>query len=275
MISPLSDGVRLVECSSALSESRLYDLDYALNPYKGCMHGCLYCYAPDVVKAAEGWGSWVEARTNISRLLKKEIAGIGKAKIGLATVTDPYQPAEERLELTRACSEVIAQSEAARMLMTKSILAKRDFDVLRKVKQLEFCVTITTLDEEIAKILEPGAPGPGERLKLLTDASIEGFKTCAMVSPCLAPSKEAESNLVEMIGKLDRAGCSVITLDRLRLRPTGLKNIAKLMASENPNRKRLAAALHGGSTIPLEKVLKKISARENYPRITFEIPPMD
>lgn len=275
MISPVSDGVKLVECSSALTESRLYDLDYALNPYRGCAHGCLYCYAPDIINVGEDWGSWVEARTNISRLLKKEISAIGGSKIGLATVTDPYQPAEERFELTRACIEVIAQSEAALMLMTKSPLARRDFDVLKKVKKLEFCVTVTTLDEEIAKILEPGATAPAERLKLLTDASLEGFKTCAMVSPLLVSRNEAESSLVEMIGKLDRAGCSAITLDRLRLRPTGLKKTLKLMASEDPNRRKLAAVLHGSSTIPLENVLKKISARENYPRIAFEIPPMD
>jgi len=192
MISPLSDGVKLVECSSAFTESRLYDLDYALNPYRGCAHGCLYCYAPDVIKAGDDWGSWVEARTNISRALKREISGIGGAKIGLATVTDPYQPAEERLGLTRACIEVIAQSDAALMLMTKSPLAKRDFDVLHKVKRLEFCVTITTLDEELAKVMEPGAPSPSARLKLLTEASAERFRTCAMVSPWLVSTGEPE-----------------------------------------------------------------------------------
>jgi len=266
MISPLSDGVRLVECSSALTESRLYDLDYALNPYRGCAHGCLYCYAPDVIKAGDDWGSWVEARTNISRALKKEISGIGRAKIGLATVTDPYQPAEERLGLTRACIEVIAQSDAALMLMTKSPLAKRDFDVLHKVKRLEFCVTITTLDEELAKVMEPGAPSPSARLRLLTEASAEGFSTCAMVSPLLVSTEQPEKELSQMVEKLSKAGCANITVDRLRLRPVGARRISG--ASTAPLVKR-------SCELSIENILESISARRRFPGIVFEIPPMD
>jgi len=267
MISPLEgEQVKLISCKSALSKSGLYDIDYALNPYKGCAHGCLYCYAPDVIKVGGDWGSWVEARTNISRALKKEIAGIGKAKIGLATVTDPYQPAEERLGLTRACIEVIAQSNAALMLMTKSPLAKRDFDVLRKVKRLEFCVTITTLDEELAKVMEPGAPSPAKRLNLLAEASAEGFTTCAMVSPLLASTEQPEKELSQMIEKLSKAGCANITVDRLRLRPIGARRISG--AHTAPLVKR-------SCELSIENILESISARERFPGIVFEIPPMD
>jgi len=275
MISPLSDGIKLVGCSSALSKSGLYDLDYALNPYRGCAHGCLYCYAPDVIKAGGDWGGWVEARTNIPRLLRKEIASIGRSKIGLATVTDPYQPAEERLGLTRACLEVIAQSDAALMLMTKSPLAKRDFDLLNKVKRLEFCVTITTLDETIAKVMEPGAPSPGDRFALLKDASNQGFKTCAMISPWLVSTEEPEAELSRMVETLVESGCSNITVDRLRLRPVGTKRIENAVSAGGSSGAQIGSALVRSSKISIEDTLKAISARERFPRIVFEIPPID
>lgn len=275
MISPLSDGVRLVECSSALSKSGLYDLDYALNPYRGCTHGCLYCYAPDVIKTGGDWGNWVEARTNISRALRKEIAGVGRSKIGLATVTDPYQPAEERLGLTRACIEVIAQSDAALMLMTKSPLAKRDFDVLNKVKQLEFCVTITTLDEAIARAMEPNAPSPGDRLALLKDAANQGFNTCAMVSPWLVSTEEPEAELSHLVESLVEVGCSNITIDGLRLRPVGSKRIEDAVSAGGPSGAQIASVLLRSSKISIENSLDSISARERFPRTVFEIPPMD
>jgi DNA repair photolyase len=278
MISPLEgEPVKLISCKTALSKSGLYDIDYALNPYKGCAHGCLYCYAPDIINC-EGcgeWGSWVEARANISRVLKKEIQRVGDAMIGLATVTDPYQPAEERLGLTRACLEVVAQSDAALMLMTKSSLARRDFDVLRRIKRLEFCVTVTTLDEGVARVMEPGAPPPSERLRLLRDASSERFRTCAMVSPWLVSSDDPKEELVRMVDALSEAGCRSVTIDRLRLRPTGAKRIESAVTANAHSDERIASIIERSCRISLEDTLASISAEKRFPGIAFEIPPMD
>jgi DNA repair photolyase len=277
MISLNDPSVRLVECSSALSESGLYDIDYALNPYRGCAHGCLYCYAPDVIRTERGdsWGSWVEARTNISRVLRKELPGIGESKIGLATVTDPYQPAEESLGITRACLEAISQSDASLMLMTKSPLARRDFDVLGKIDKVEFCVTVTTLDEDLAKMLEPGAPAPAARLQLLRDAKQSGLRTSAMLSPWLVSSDDPEKELSTTIEALAKAGCSNITVDRLRLRPTAVKRIGVSISAGGRFSAQIASAVKKSSGISIEKMLASISARKRFPGIAFEIPPID
>jgi DNA repair photolyase len=279
MISPLEgEPVKLISCTTALSKSGLYDIDYALNPYKGCAHGCLYCYAPDIIKR-EGcgeWGSWVEARANISRVLKKEIQKIGGAMIGLATVTDPYQPAEERLGLTRACLEVISKSDASLMLMTKSPLARKDFDLLKKIDKLEFCVTITTFDEGIARSIEPNAPSPKARLRLLKDAADAGLRTTAMVSPWLISSDHPEDELIEMIEILGQAGCRNITIDRLRLRPTAVRRIRDtVQRTGHSSSSRLASVIDLSERIDVSKMLESIHYKSRFPKITFETPMLD
>ena len=277
MISPLEgEPVKLIGCKTALSKSGLYDIDYALNPYKGCAHGCLYCYAPDIIKC-EGcgeWGSWVEARANISRVLKKEIQKIGDAMIGLATVTDPYQPAEERLGITRACLEIISHSDASLMLMTKSPLALRDFDILGKIKKLEFCVTVTTLDEILARQMEPNAPTPKARLDLLREAARSGFRTSAMISPWLVSTDNPQEELSEMIGMFAQAGCRNITIDRLRMRPTAIKRVAGI-ASMQKQSARIRSVVERSENIDAGDILERISARKLFPDISFEIPSFD
>ena len=277
MISPLEgEPVKLISCKTALSKSGLYDIDYALNPYKGCAHGCLYCYAPDIINCAGcgEWGSWVEARANISRVLRKEISGIGDAMIGLATVTDPYQPAEERLGITRACLEVISHFDASLMLMTKSPLALRDFDILRKIGKLEFCVTITTLDEILARQMEPNAPTPKARLDLLREAARTGLKTSAMISPWLVSTDNPQEELREMIETLAEAGCSNITIDRLRMRPTAIKRVAG-SALMKKHGVRIRSVVERSESIDTAGTLEKISARKLFPGISFEIPAFD
>lgn len=232
MISPIrNDAIRLIKCGSALSKSGLYDIDYSLNPYRGCAHACLYCYAPDVTRYRDpgNWGQTVEARVNISRVLRKEIDRIRDSTIGLATVTDPYQPAEEQLRLTRSCLEVIAKADVRLMLMTKSGLAMRDLDLLSDIDSLEFCVTLTTMDEKIGSLLEPGAPEPNERIEMIRSASEAGLNVTAMVSPFLVSSGDYLGELADLMEIIGSTGCRTISIDRLRLRPTGRARIQRLL----------------------------------------------
>lgn len=276
MISPLEgEQVKLISCTTALSKSGLYDIDYALNPYKGCAHGCLYCYAPDIIncKGCGEWGSWVEARANISRVLRKEIQKIGDSVIGLATVTDPYQPAEERLGITRACLEVISHSDASLMLMTKSQLVRRDFDILEKIRKLEFCVTVSTLDEALAREMEPLAPSPEARLKLLGEAARSGFRTSAMISPWLVSTDDPQGELRTLIETLAEAGCRNITIDRLRMRPTAIRRVAGRASTQYGA--RIHSVVGRSEMADVAEFLERISAKKLFPDISFEIPTFD
>jgi len=273
MISPVHDSsVRLIRCGRALSRSGLSDVDYALNPYYGCAHGCLYCYAPDVMRCERGleWGEWVEARIDISRRLRREITRIGTAVIGLSTVTDPYQPAEEQLGLTRACLQVISESDASLMLMTKSPLVLRDLDILVKLKDAEVCVTITTLDDSISSLFEAKVAKPQERLALIGRLAKAGIRTDAMISPFLSRGPDWEHELEELIGAIADSGCRSITFDRLRLRETGRARLKKRF-SGTEHESLVEEVTKCSENIEIEPFVARIARSNLYPGMAFHI----
>lgn len=271
MISPIRDNsVKLISCSKALTRSGLSDVDYALNPYYGCAHGCLYCYAPDVLRCNRGidWGNWVEARVNISRRLKKEIGEIGNAVIGLSTVTDPYQPAEKQLGLTRACLEVISESDTALMVMTKSPLILRDMDILGQIKNVEVCVSLTALDERISSLFEGKLPGPKVRLSILEKFSHAGFRTDAMVSPLLISDERTNDQVERLVEAIANTGCKSITFDRLRLRETARFRLKKHFADQEGARKALAI-INASEKINIDTVLASLIGKKKFPDMKF------
>ncbi|MEM3038787.1 MAG: radical SAM protein [Thermoplasmata archaeon] len=271
MISPIRDGsVRLISCSRALTKSGLSDVDYALNPYYGCAHGCLYCYAPDVLRCERGidWGNWVEARVNISRRLKKEIEEVGNSVIGLSTVTDPYQPAEKQLELTRACLEVISESDASLMVMTKSPLILRDIDILGQIKNVEICVSVTALDEHISLLFEGKLPGPKARLSVLERFSRAGFRTDAMVSPLLISDEKTNDQLEQLVEAIADTGCRSITFDRLRLRETARLRLKRHFADKE-NASEAQAIIGASERISIETALASLVSSKRFPEMTF------
>ena len=160
------DGVGEVACLRALNPSRLPGLDYALNPYVGCAHACAYCYSQDVLRLGQRgkWGSWVEAKRNFAARLSDELRRAKPGVVGLGTVTDPYQSAEAKRRLSRACLEVLREHNHPVCVQTKSDLVADDLELIASLQSPEVGFTATTLDESLASILEPGAPPPLARL---------------------------------------------------------------------------------------------------------------
>jgi len=276
MISPIKDSsIRLTSCSRALSKSGLEDVDFSLNPYFGCAHGCLYCYAPDVTRCRKGmeWGLWVEAKTNISRQLKKEIKGIGESVIGLATVTDPYQPAEKQLRLTRACLEVISESDASLMLMTKSPLVLRDIDIIEKIGKAEVCVSITTLDERTSSLFESRVSKPKDRLEILRKFSDKGIKTDAMVSPLLLSGADLEEEIEQLIDAIYETGCNGITFDRLRLRDIGKARIRNAFFKKDSD--EVSRIISASEEADLKSLCRSILHDGKYKRMKIQMPMLD
>ena len=122
-----------VDCKSAVSPSRLPELDYSLNPYVGCEHGCLYCYVRGFCKDREeglAWGKFVKVKRNILDVLKQQLSSLRKGIVGVSTATDPYQPIESRLRLTKACLEVLSYMGFPVSIQTKSALILKDVDII-------------------------------------------------------------------------------------------------------------------------------------------------
>ncbi len=242
----------LIQCKRALSPSRLPEMDYALNPYAGCEHGCVYCYAPEVTHSDPGAWRVVGVKVNIVERVVKELPGLS-GTIGIGTVTDPYQAAEARFMLTRNCLENMVGKGFPIHLHTKSDLILRDIDLLKRFEG-QVAVTLTTCDDRISRVTEPGAPLPGARCKALKELTEAGINTYALIAPVLDRLEGLEEEFCDMVVS---TGVRRAALDPLNLRP--------LMS------KRLERMGIGRSNVALEKVrslLKKngIEVRDVFPK---------
>ncbi|HPX57149.1 MAG TPA: radical SAM protein [Syntrophales bacterium] len=178
--------VKEISVKSVLSKSQVYD--YAMNPYRGCSHGCRYCYAAFMKRFTghrEPWGEFVDVKINAPELLAKEIERKPVGRVWVSGVCDPYQPVEKEYRLTRKCLEVLLGAGWPVTVQTKSSLVLRDIDLLRTSGNVEAGFSITTADEKIRQIFEPGASPIGERIEALNALHGRGIKTFAMIAPIL------------------------------------------------------------------------------------------
>ena len=185
--------IKEIKVKTALSPSHLPGLDYALNSYRGCAHACIYCYAPSVIHWDKGkWGELVEVKINLPRILSKELRVKKKGIVGLGTVTDPYQPAEKKYEITRRCLELLLMHDFPVCIQTKSSLVLRDIDLLKEFKNVEVGITLTALDDVVREKMEPGASSVSERLRALAVLRESGIKTWVFLGPVMPHITEIE-----------------------------------------------------------------------------------
>ncbi len=189
--------VREERARSILAENRSPDLPFerSLNPYRGCEHGCIYCYArPSHAYLGLSPGLDFEtklyAKTNAVERLRAELArpGYRVAPIAFGTNTDCYQPIERRWRLMRAILELLAECRHPLTITTKSALVERDLDLLAPMAKLglvRVAVSITTLDEKLARALEPRAPAPRRRLDTIRALAAAGVPAAVMVAPVI------------------------------------------------------------------------------------------
>lgn len=206
---------RCIECKTALSPSKLPGLNFALNPYRGCAHGCVYCYAPYVMRVPVDEWTKVSVKENLPAVLSRE--GPRPGVVGLGTVTDPYQPLERVTCLTRRCLEALRKAETATSVLTKSALVTRDIDILRRMKQVEVGMTITTINDELGKALEPGASPESERLRAAKELVDAGISTYIFLGPIIP--LVTDDRLDDLISAIAATGVKRIMVDRLNLRP--------------------------------------------------------
>lgn len=178
--------IREILVKTILSRSQVYD--YALNPYVGCSHACVYCYARFMKRFSghrESWGEFVDVKINAPELLKKETRRKKTGRVWISGVCDPYQPIEKRYELTRQCLEILIERDWPVTIQTKSPLVLRDLDLIKKAKDIEVGFSIATADEGIRRIFEPKAPPIQIRINALSQIHSEGIKAYAMIAPIL------------------------------------------------------------------------------------------
>ncbi len=188
-------------------------MDYALNPYGGCEHGCIYCYAPGHTHSDLSTWRVVRVKRNIVSRLIRELPYV-QGRIGIGTVTDPYQAAEGRFRLTRQCLEVLADRGHTAHIHTKSDLVTRDIDILSSMNAT-VGITITSLDDRISKMTEPGAPLPRARLDALSELVDSGIDAYALIAPAMST---LEGHEFELIDAIRSTGVKVVFAEGLNLR---------------------------------------------------------
>jgi len=200
--------IKEIWAKSILSKSQIYD--YAVNPYVGCSHACRYCYAAFMKRFTghtERWGEFVDVKINAPELLAKEIARRQMGRVWVSGVCDPYQRAEQKYGLTRRCLKILVENGWPVTVQTKSPLVLRDIEILEKSKEAEVGFTVTTAEEGIRRLFEPGASPIQERIDALEVLHSRGIKTFAMIAPVLPGA----AGLVKALaGKVD-----YVLVDRL------------------------------------------------------------
>jgi len=205
-------------CKSVISRSGIKGVDYAVNPYVGCGHGCVYCYARFMTRwyhPGERWGSFVDAKRNALDCMRREAGEKPPGVILFSSVTDAYQPLERKTGLTRSLLQVLAEHDYPVEVLTKSSLVVRDLDILGRLDQAEVGLTLTSLDDRVRRVFEPAASTVQERLDALKTFSDQGIDTYAFLGPLLPYL--SEDGLEELLNDLaDRV--SRVIVDRLNIK---------------------------------------------------------
>lgn len=206
--------------------------DWTLNPYRGCEHGCVYCFARPYHEYL-GFNSGLDFETKLTAkpdaaaLLRRELASPGWAAepIVMSAITDIYQPIEHKLGIARQCLEVLAECGQPVSTMTKSALVLRDTDLWAKLARVHagrVTVTLVTLDAELAQSLEPRASSPSGRLRVIRELSAAGIPVSVNVAPVIPGLTDAE--MPRILESVAAAGASRAAWVMLRL-PYQLKDI--------------------------------------------------
>ncbi len=221
-------------CKGIINKSGIEGVDYAINPYIGCAHGCTYCYAKFMTRwyhKGEKWGSFVDVKMNAADCLAKEVDKKRKGVILFSSVTDAYQPVEKKYRITRSLLEILVDHDFPVEILTKSSLVSRDIDVLGKIIEAEVGLTVTSNDEKVRQAFEPGASSIAERLEALKLFSDAGIPTYAFLGPLLPFLSEAD--LEKLLNTLaDRVGR--VLVDRLNIKAGNWKNIDATVISHYP-----------------------------------------
>ena len=244
--SELRTEVTIERARSIVSHNDSPDVgfDRSINPYRGCEHGCIYCYARPshaYLELSPGldFETKLFAKTNAAELLREALAkpGYKPQPIALGANTDCYQPIERRFKITRQILEVLAECEHPVTIVTKSALVERDLDLLGPMAAknlVKVFVSIGTLDRELARKLEPRAPAPQRRLDVLSALS-KSSVPCGVMVAALIPALN-DKTMEQVLEAAAEAGAAEAAYVILRL-PNELKDLFKeWLAAHYPQR---------------------------------------
>lgn len=265
-------------------------MTWTINPYRGCEFGCKYCYArythefihpqPGAGREMPGAGNGEPEVTNdayelfereifikqhAAWLLRQELKQVRAGEyIGLGTATDPYQPVERTAKVTRSLLEVLAEQKGLTLgIVTKSTLVERDVDLLARIAErnkLSVCLTITTPDARLARILEPRAPRPDLRFQTVERLRAAGLRVGILCSPLMPGITDTPRALEAMARRAKKAGASFFASQPLFLKPCSKGVFLRFVGEHFPALEPLYATRYGDRAFVSKAYRERVAA---------------
>jgi DNA repair photolyase len=243
-------------CRSALNRVKGMAFKWSLNPYMGCVHRCTFCYVRAFERRADRpsddrYGSSIRVKVNVADVLRRELSRPSWERewIAIGAATDPYQPAEGRYRLTRACIEALAEARNPFSIITRGPMIVRDIDVLVEAAErasVSVTFSIPTLDEDVWRKTEPSTAHPRQRLKAVSKLVDAGIKTGVGMAPILPGISDRRSQLAEVVKAAREAGATGVWTNLLFLRPGTREHFMEALARDWPKEVERYERLYAG-----------------------------
>ena len=253
------------ECRSALNRVKGMPFKWSLNPYTGCAHRCTFCYVRAFERRADRpsddrYGRSIRVKVNVADVLARELGRPSWERDGVAVgaATDPYQPAEGRYRLTRACLEVLGRFATPTSLITRGPMIVRDVDVLQEAARradVHVTFSIPTLDDEVWRKTEPGPAHPRQRLRALTELVDAGVKAGVGMAPILPGLSDRPEQLAEVVKAARAAGATGVWANLLYLAPGTKEHFLEALSRDWPEQLEQYEELYArGAYLPRSEV---------------------
>jgi DNA repair photolyase len=278
-----------LRCTSALNRVASMPFRWSLNPYRGCAHGCVYCYAR-VTHTYLGLGAGADfstvlfAKTNVVQVLEAELARPSwrRELVALGTATDVYQPLEGQLRLTRGCLEVLARYRTPVSVVTKGPMVRRDTDVLQELGRAAGCtvaLSIPTVDERLWRLTEPGTPAPRHRLLAVAHLARAGVRVGVLLAPLLPGLTDDRRHLEAAVRAAAEHGAAFVDAQVVYLRPEVRAHYLEFLGRHFPHLVRFYEAAYravfppAGLSAAVEARVGRLRTRFGVPERTVETAP--
>ena len=274
-------------CKSALNRVTGMPFGWSLNPYMGCAHRCTFCYVRAFERRADRptddrYGTSIRVKTNVAEVLRCELARPSWAgeHVAIGAATDPYQPAEGRYRLTRACLEVLRDAAQDFSIITRGPLIVRDAELLADAAahaDVSVTFSVPTLDEAVWRTTEPGTSPPRQRLRALRVLVEHGVRASVGMAPLLPGLSDRPEQLSEVVAAAREAGACGVWANLLYLKPGTREHFLQCLERDWPEllpdyerlyarRAYLAAAESAPAWAEVRRLASSLGIRDRRPR---------
>jgi len=267
-------------CRSALNHVQGMDFEWSLNPYMGCAHRCTFCYVRGFEQRADRpgddrYGQSVRIKVNVAEVLEQELTRPSwmRDEVVIGAATDPYQPAEGRYRLTRACIRVLMSHRTPFSIITRGPLVVRDLDVLEEASRrvpVAISLSVPTIDERLWRTTEPGTAPPRQRLRALRILRERGIRAGVALAPILPGLSDSRASMAQVVRAAREAGAAFLWADLVNLRPGTREHFLSHLAADWPEElARYRRLFDGRSYLP---AADRTALREQLAALKREIP---